>query len=329
MFYVSEDDVRSHVSITAVTEAIAEAFVALDQGLSAIFPVVRGWGSDPTHFYGVKSGRDGGCGLLGTKMGSYNPSNRERGLPAHLSNTMLFDDVTGMPVAVVAASYLNGMRTAAVNALAVRMLARPDAWQLGVIGTGGQSIFEIDAVVRERPIGRILAHARTRLGSEAFVEEVRRRTGIEPELVDARTAAGCDILVTVTPANRPVIEQGWVRPGTHISAMGADNIGKMELPVDLVRASALYVDLPEQAVVIGETQHLAKAGFVTAAQLADRTLGALLTGRAKPRTDASQITIFDSSGIAIQDIAAAHRAYRIMLAKRHPRPDPRRPRVTP
>ena len=313
MHVVTEEQVQRHVTIGAIIAAIEAAFRALDRGESAVFPVVRGSGTDPTHSLGIKSGRDGSTGALGVKVGTSNPGNRARDLPTHTSMTLLFDDVTSAPQAVVQANYLNGLRTAAADALAVRELARTDATVLGVIGTGGQAVFEIAAIQAVRRLERVIVGTRSVTSSDAFVERVRARTGLTVQLVSIEQAVRqADILVTATPSTAPLFDAAWVKPGTHISAMGADRAGKMELPVELVAASRLYVDHAEQAVLIGESQHAVRAGLLDITAL--RSLGALLERRVEGRQSGDEITIIDSSGIAVQDIAAAQTALDIVVA---------------
>jgi alanine dehydrogenase len=315
VIFVSDDDVRRHVPFSNVLAAVERAFMALDDGRSTVFDVVRGTGGGGEHFFGVKSGREGSIPVLGVKAGSYAPGNYARGLPSHTSTTLLIDDITGRPIAVVEANYLNGLRTSAANALAVRCLARENAATLGIIGIGGQAVFEALAVAHVRPIRRILAAGSSPERRAAFEAEIRERLSVEVEFADAETCAReSDVLVTVTPARAPVVLNAWVKPGTHISAMGADNVGKQELEIDLVRRAQCWVDHPEQSIRIGEMQHALRAGVVTLEGLRERTLGGLLRGKSVPGRTGTDVTVFDSSGLAIQDLAAAHAAVECLRA---------------
>lgn len=315
--FVTEQEVRRWVRLEPVMAAIKDAFVALGEGRSTVFPVSRGTGSDPSHFFGIKSGRDGASGLLGVKAGSYNPANRRQGMEAHTSTTMLFEDATGALVGVVAANYLNGIRTAAANGIATDLLARQDATILGIIGLGPQAECEAVAVCAVRPITRILAATRSPSSDATFSANVAAMTGIGVEMTSAENVVRrSDIVVTATPSTRPVLNADWVRPGTHISAMGADDVGKQELPVALVARASLVVDLAQQAATIGESQHAVSRSLLTIAQLEERSLGRLLAEGDPGRRDREEITIFDSSGIAIQDIAAAAAAIDVVQAGR-------------
>jgi alanine dehydrogenase len=317
MIFVSEDDVRRHVTFPVVLDAIEQAFIALEAGKSEVFEVVRGHGGGKDHFFGIKSARDGSVPILGLKAGSYAPENHARGLEAHTSTTLLLDDLTGRPLAVVEANYLNGLRTSASNALAVRCLAREDASTLGIIGTGGQAVFEALAVAHVRPIRRIMAVGNSAQRRREFERAVRERADVAIEFADAETASReADVLVTVTPSREPIVQSAWIRPGTHISAMGADNVGKQELAVDLVARSSFWVDHPPQAARIGEMQHAVAAGLVTLDQLRARTLGRLLQLPRHALPGADAVTVFDSSGVAVQDLAAAQAAVRCVSEAR-------------
>jgi len=318
LIHITDEEIRRHVRFSVVLPAIERAFVAFDQGKSAIFDIVRGSGTDPEHFFAIKSGRDSSIPFIGLKAGSYNPSNLARGMPAHTSTTLLFDDATGAPLAVVDADYLNGMRTAAANAAAVRRLARADARTLGVVGFGAQAVFEIEAVLHVRAIERIVAAGRSPARFAAFAEAVSSRTGRAVEMATVEEVARMsDVLVTVTSSTAPIIQRDWIGPGTHISAMGADNVGKQELDPHILRDASVYIDAMPQAATIGECQHAVSAGYLDPAKLAEQTLGGLVSGRIEGRTSDATITVFDSSGTAIQDIAAAHAAMSAVLAARN------------
>ncbi|MEM7569833.1 MAG: ornithine cyclodeaminase family protein [Pseudomonadota bacterium] len=310
MLFVPEDFIRKIVKFPTVLRAVEGAFVALDGGKSKIFEVVRGSGSDPSHFFGIKAALDGSTGSVGVKAGSYHPANLKHGRPSHTSTTLLVNDETAELCAVVEANYLNGLRTSAANAAAAKFLARPDSETLSVIGSGSQALFEMAALTSVLDFKTILVGGRDALKTRTFAKLASTQLKCKVEAVSIEEAARKgDVIALVTSATEPVIETAWISAGTHIAAMGADNVGKQELPEGLITDTLWFVDFPEQAVVIGETQHAFKAGLTSMADLQDATLGALLSGRAKGRTDDRSITVFDSSGTAVQDIAAAAAAF--------------------
>lgn len=317
MIFISDDDVRRHVPFPVVLDAVERAFISLHSGSSTVFDVMRGRGGGEDHFFAIKSARDGSVPVLGLKAGSYAPANAGRGLPAHSSTTLLIDDLTGLPTAVVEANYLNGLRTSAADALAVRALAREDSTTLGIIGIGAQAVCEALAILHVRPIRRILAASRSEQRRRSFMSAIREHSDVAVQFTDAESAARqADILITVTPSRTPLVRAEWVRPGTHVSAMGADDVGKQELDVELTAGASLWVDHPPQAVQIGEIQHAFRAGRITLAELHARTLGRLLAEPGCYLRAAADITVFDSSGIAIQDLAAAQAALRCVTAAR-------------
>nr|WP_198152030.1 ornithine cyclodeaminase family protein [Kibdelosporangium sp. MJ126-NF4]CEL23134.1 Ornithine cyclodeaminase [Kibdelosporangium sp. MJ126-NF4]CTQ90272.1 Ornithine cyclodeaminase (EC 4.3.1.12) [Kibdelosporangium sp. MJ126-NF4] len=291
---ITEAESASLVDEDLALAAAREAFLATETANA--FPVVIGHAAVPHNRFTLKSGSAGD--LVGVKIGSYWPGNDEAGIPRHSSTIVLLDPATGRLAAVVEAATGNAYRTAAADALAVDTLARPDAHTLTVIGTGHQALYEVRAVTRVRPIQRVLVVGRRPDAARAFAEHVTARTGLPADVTDARTAVtAADIVVTSTTARQPLLDAEWVTPGTHISAMGADNPGKQELPPALYAHASLFCDIPGQSRTIGEFQH-AGAAELTA-------LGAVLAGRAEGRQSATDITVFDSSGFALQDLTLA------------------------
>ncbi|MBN8842057.1 MAG: ornithine cyclodeaminase family protein [Sphingomonadales bacterium] len=303
---VAQRLVTQEAAIALVRQCLAD----LDSGTSLSFPSVRGHGSDPSTRFGVKSGFDARRGLPGLKVGSYWPGNAARGLPNHGSTTLLLDDATGFPIALVAATYLNALRTAASDAVAVEALARPDASVLALFGTGNQVFHEALAIAHVRSLSHIFVCGRSPDKAAELVSRLRE-ADLPADVSSASEAlARADIVVTATASREPLFEDRDIRPGTHVSAMGADGPGKQELPPSLARRAGLYADTLEQCFTIGEFQYLA----ATAEQERVATIGAVLNGRAEGRTSDEQITIYDSSGIALQDIAVAAYVFERALA---------------
>ncbi|MFD4669588.1 ornithine cyclodeaminase family protein [Lentzea sp. NPDC058450] len=288
--FLSEAESAALVDDELALAAAREAFLAAAKG--STFPVVIGRSSTPDTRFTLKSGSAGE--LVGVKIGSFWPGNVD--LPRHSSTIVLLDPATGRLSAVVEAAAANAYRTAAADALAVQALARADSRTLTVIGTGHQALHEVRAVSRVRPIERVLVVGRR--AATAFAERVTAETGLPAEATDARTGvAAADVLVTATTAREPLFDASWVAPGTHISAMGADGPGKQELPTELHSNALLFCDLPDQSTTIGEFQH--------AQGVTPTALGAVLTGEAAGRTSRDDVTVFDSSGFALQDLTLA------------------------
>jgi ornithine cyclodeaminase len=259
---------------------------------------VLGRASDPANTFSVKSGST--ADITGLKVGSFWSRNPEKGLPRHNSVILLLDQEVGRLRAVVEAGRVNAYRTAAADAVAADLLARSDAETLAVFGAGNQARHEVSALRRVRPIKRVLVVARNPAQADAILKQSRDE-GLDARLATAEEACrAADIIVTATPSRAPLFEADWVRPGTHVASMGSDAPGKQELPVALFDRARLFCDLPSQSITIGDFQH-AQAQIV-AGQLVLDQLGDALEGRVRGRKTPDDITIFDSSGISIQDL---------------------------
>ncbi|HYG90143.1 MAG TPA: ornithine cyclodeaminase family protein [Azospirillum sp.] len=307
MIVIDETAARRLVSPRDAIDAMDMAFREVSRDRARNYPVVRERLLPGHDVYGIKSGADLAVGLLGLKIGGYWTENRRRGLTNHQSTTVLTDPETGCPSALVSSNYLTGVRTAAACAIGIRELARKDAHVLGIIGTGAQARFQIDAALLVGNFDRILVANRDRERAVRFADTLECAATID--VVDIEDAArSADVLITVTPAREPVVRAAWIRPGTHICAMGADTVGKQELDTDLVLGASLWVDDWAQASTIGECQHAAKQGLTR--ESIRGTLCDVLEGKAVHRTRDDEITIFDSTGMAIQDLAIAAWAVR-------------------
>lgn len=309
MLIISESLAQELVSIEDAIEAVAATFIAMAQGKARNYPVVREVVGQADAVFGVKAGGDISAPFLGLKAGGYWPHNLPRGLTNHQSSTLMFDPETGRASGLVSANYLTGVRTGAASALATRALSRTDASVLGIIGTGGQSVHQLRATAKVRRLTRVhawdpmpenvarFAAAVTALGLDYVAET-------SPQAV----AEAAEIIITVTPSQKPILLKDWIRPGTHISAMGADTKGKQELDPALVAAARLFVDEAAQAISIGECQHAYAQGMIGAADLT--ALGEVLEGRAKGRRSEAEVTLFDGTGVALQDLVVADLAMR-------------------
>jgi len=301
---ISEETVRKIVTRQLAFDAVRAAFEAVAVDCSRVFDVVIGTGLHNGEAFAIKSGIDGKNGMVGFKCGTYWAGNFDKGLPAHGSTTLLLDPETGFPQVLVSASYLNGYRTAAANAIAVSSLARSDAAVLGVIGAGHQAEQEIRAVaeVRELSLIKIFTRSETRA---SWIADRLKDVDVNIRLTSAEDAVrGSDIVVTVTPSKSPLVRDEWIGEGTHISAMGADDKGKYELDTAILKRASLFADYPRQSIIIGEFQHAYNDGFINSVDDIC-ALGLVTLGKSPGRISDTQITVFDSSGIAIQDLAVA------------------------
>ncbi|MFC7895490.1 ornithine cyclodeaminase family protein [Streptomyces sp. NPDC057381] len=294
LLHITEEQTAALVNEELALEAARAAFAATVDG--TVFPSLAVHGSDPRNRFTLKPSAS--ATHAGVKIGTYWPGNPQHGLPRHHSTLLLFDQTIGRIAAVLEVGTANAYRTAAADALAVDLLARPEAATLAVFGTGHQAAYEVRAVSRIRAIGEILVVGRTAERARQMVA-VLAADGHDARAVGAEEAcARADVIVTVTTAGTdtpPLFQADWVRPGTHISCMGADAPGKRELAPELFGRATVFCDLPEQARRMGESQHAPADTILT-------PLGEVLLGHAAGRRDASDVTIFDSSGIGLQDL---------------------------
>ena len=302
---LSEKECRERLSLELAYRAVERALVAVIDGSAAVNPVVIARGLSEGETFSIKSGAARRERIVGFKVGSYWPNNAAAGLAPHGSTIFLLNPDTGRLMAIVEASRLNGTRTAAADAVAAHLLAKPSAATLTLIGAGHQAEFEAHALCAIRPIERILIVARDAARAMPLCNRLATKLGIDVAIASS-VEQGCrqaDILVTVTPSRAPLFEADWVRPGTHVASMGSDQSGKQELPPALLLRSRLFCDLPEQSLAIGEFQHVKSA--VKAGSLAVTAIGEVLLGRASGRRSDDEITVFDSSGLALQDLFVA------------------------
>lgn len=224
---------------------------------------------------------------------------------------MLYSTETGELLAVMEANRLGQLRTGAASAVATKYLARPEAGAVGIIGTGWQARSQIAALAVVRPVALVKAYSRDVQRRTLFAQEMTEELAADVEPVDSAEDAvdGVDIIVTATNARDPVLEGRWLRPGTHLNAVGSNWATRRELDADAVaRADRIVVDDLEQArIEAGDLITPAEEGLLDWSQVTD--LAAIVAGLAPGRESPQEITLFESQGIALEDVAAMKLAY--------------------
>ncbi|MFF1508061.1 ornithine cyclodeaminase family protein [Streptomyces sp. NPDC058326] len=260
----------------------------------------------PAH---VPLGAGSGPGAFGIKVIAVQPGNIARGLDPHVGVVLLLDPETCEPMAMLDATVITEIRTAAASAVATDVLARPDAEVIAVLGTGAQARSHIEAVSlvrRPREIrvwGRTAAHARTLAAEYAGRLPVRA----VPSVTEA--VAGADVVSTVTSSAEPVLDASQVRPGTHINAVGAVFAGRRELASDLVERARVLTDSRQSALSeAGDLLFPMREGRFGEEHVRGE-IGDVLIGRCPGRTTEDDITVFESLGLAVQDVVAAWSVY--------------------
>ena len=223
---------------------------------------------------------------------------------------LLCDGENGYPLAVMDSKAITVKRTGAATAVAAKYLARPDSRVATICGCGTQGAIQLEALLKQFPLEQVYAHSRSTQSMERFSMECRSRFGIKVDpAADLRAAmAVTDICITCTPSKEPFLLRDYVRAGTFIAAVGADSPDKQELEPSLLKGNMVVADILEQCVHVGEIHHAIAGGLIHASDV-HAELGSILAGHRAGRTNAEEIIVFDSTGTALQDLAAAMLVY--------------------
>lgn len=301
MLIVPEALIAQLVSAEDAFKAVESCFASMARGDAYNFPVVRealGEGRQ----YGFKSGLDRAGAMLGVKAGGYFPGNADRGMINHQSSVFLFDPETGKPQAMVGGNLLTALRTAAASALSIERLARKDARVLGIVGAGHQAGFQLRAAAKVRRFERVIAwnlhpDMLPKLGA------VAAELGLPFEAVDLPRLREADVIITITSSPAASLMAAHVSRGVHLACMGTDTKGKQEVDPALVAAAHVFTDEVAQSITIGEAQHAVAAGTLDPSAIIP--LGDVLIGRDPGRRSPEEITLFDGTGVGLQDLAVA------------------------
>ena len=264
-------------------------------GIMALMPAYSG-GANPA--FGLKA------------VGVF-PGNVSLGKDAHQGSVMLFDGRTGELKALLNASAVTAVRTAAVSGVATRLLARADAADLAIVGAGVQARTHLLAMAEARPLSRVRVTSRTRAHAEAFAAEMRERVRFPIEVSEGVAAAvsGAEIVVTATNATEPVLRREWVADGAHLNVVGASLPTSREVDTATMAAARLFVDRRESTLnEAGDYLMAAREGVIGPDHI-QAELGEVLIGRHSGRTSDTEITLFKSLGLAVEDLAAAQHVY--------------------
>jgi len=303
MLIVPERDIAKLMSPEAAFDAVEQVFAAMASGAAYNFPVVREAIGHEDALYGFKGGFDRSSLTLGLKAGGYWPHNLEkRGLINHQSTIFLFDPDSGMVSAMVGGNLLTALRTAAASSVSIKHLARKDARVIGMVGAGHQAKFQLRAALKRGGFEKVIGwnfHPEMLPG----LAEVAAEAGIPFEEVPLNGMREADVIITITSSFKPILMTDHVSPGTHIACMGTDTRGKQELDPALLAKAAVFTDEIAQSVSIGEAQHAIAAGLIRESEITQ--LGEVINGTHAGRTSADQITLFDGTGVGLQDLAVA------------------------
>ncbi len=251
--------------------------------------------------------------MAGTKIVNVHPDNPKKGLLTVMASIMLNDPKTGMPVAIMDGSYITAMRTGAAGAVAAKYLAREDASTFGVVGAGIQAIYQIAATSKVRKLKDIAVFDPNKKAVDNLIK-ILAKEGIKVRAAASiEEVCGMDIVTTTTPVRKPIVKKEWIKPGTHINAIGADAEGKEELEPEILKNAKIIIDDWAQASHSGEINVPVHQGLITKDDIF-AGLGEIVAGKKQGRTNAEEITMFDSTGLGLQDLYTA--AEVLKLAKK-------------
>ena len=304
MIHITEDQVREILSPAKAVELLETCFRRLDSGQAVNHPRRRVRMANRTLLHYMAAG-DNESGYLGTKVYSTNPRKGARFLVS------LFDAETTSLLAVIDADSLGQIRTGAASGLATKFMANANARTIGMIGTGWQAETQLAAVVAVRRPERVKVYSRSEEKRAAFAEKMSGRLGIDIEAASSaeQTVRESDIVITVTNAATPVLEGAWLAPGTHINATGSNHVKRREIDGAAVQGAAfIAVDSIEQAKMeAGDLVQAHEEGVLDWERVEE--LSAVVAGRVPGRPEPEAITLFESQGLAIEDIAVAGYVY--------------------
>jgi len=241
-------------------------------------------------------------GKAGVKWVNSHPDNSSVGLPTVMALLIYNDPETGFPLAVMDATHITNVRTGAAGGIASKYLARQKSKVIGFVGCGVQAYTQLLAHKEIFDIKDVKCFDIKEESSRKFVEFCEK-IGVHAEIFEIEEVCNCDILITTTPSRKPIVKREWITDGTHINAIGADAPGKQELDPEIMKAARVYVDDRNQAFHSGEVNVPLSMGVIREEDIVG-TIGEVITGKVEGRKG-DEITVFDSTGLAIQDIATA------------------------
>jgi ornithine cyclodeaminase len=303
MLLVPEREIANLMTREAAFDAVENVFAAMAANDAYNFPVIREAIGHEDALYGFKGGFDRAGLTLGLKAGGYWPNNLEKfGHINHQSTVFLFDPDTGMPSAIVGGNLLTALRTAAASSVSIKHLARPDARVIGMIGAGHQSTFQLRAALEQRRFEKVIGW---NYHPEMLpnIEKVANEAGLPFEAVTLDGMQQADVIISITSAFAPSLMAQHVSAGCHIACMGTDTKGKQEVESALIANGTVYTDEVAQSISIGEAQHAIADGLITPNDITE--LGAVINGTHTGRSSDTEITIFDGTGVGLQDLAVA------------------------
>jgi len=309
-------DVRELLPMNECVDVMATALAALSRGDVTLPLRTMMWLPEKIGLLGLMPAYLGDPRCFGLKAISFMPANMGTEYESHQGAVLLFEVEHGQLLAVIDASSITGIRTATASGLATRLLARENAGDLALLGSGVQAASHLEAMGVVRNLRRVRVWSRDTEGAEAFAEREGRRLGISIETASSARGAvkGADIICTTTGAKEPILAGEWLSPGAHVNAVGACFPTARELDTDAVRRSRFYVDCRESTLnEAGDFLIPRREGAIGDDHIVGE-IGDVVLGKVEGRRSPEEITVFKSLGIAIEDLASAHHIYKKAVA---------------
>ena len=309
LLYLTANDVTKLLDMPGALSVVEEAF--REHGMERVQMPAKSYLYFPTGDLRTMPAYLKSAGIAGVKIVNAHPGNPAKGLPTVMAVVVLNSIETGAPLAMMDGTYLTDMRTGAAGGVAADHLARRDATVVGMIGAGRQAMTQLQAISMVRDIETVKVVDVSATTCDRFRKNMENRAELGCDIVIAESiqeTCDCDILVTTTPVRSPIVDNGWVQEGTHINAIGADAKGKEELDPQILKRSTIVIDDYAQATHSGEINVPLNEGVITVGDIYG-TLGEVVAGIKPGRTSDSEITVFDSTGLAIQDVSTANHVY--------------------
>ncbi len=313
MIIIPETQIANLIGRQEAFDAVQAVFASMASGDAYNFPVIREAIDHEDALYGFKGGFDRKGQSLGLKAGGYWPHNLEkRGLINHQSTVFLFDPDTGRVRAMVGGNLLTALRTAAASSVSIKHLARKDAKVIGMVGAGHQATFQLRAALEQRQFEKVIGW---NLHPEMLpnLAKVAEEAGLPFEAVKRPGLRDADVIVTITSSFEPSLMSEHVSDGTHVACMGTDTIGKQEVEANLIARATVFTDEIAQAVTLGESQHAVAQGLTSESDI--HQIGDVINGAHPGRTSEDQVTVFDGTGVGLQDLAVADAVVDLAVAK--------------
>ncbi len=313
---LAKSQIKNLIGMPEALEAVEKAFTFYGKNLvqmpAKIYLHLDKYSGDframPAYIEGMEA-----CGL---KWVNVHPKNERFGLPAVMALILLSDPRTGLPLAIMDGTFITNLRTGAAGGIAAKYLARKDSSVVALVGCGAQARTQLMALKYLFKIKLVYVWGNKIEYAKQFLRDTRHY-GLKMQIKEkiSECVKDADIVVTTTPARSPIVKSAWIKEGTHINAIGADARGKEELEPSLLKRARIIVDDWNQASHSGEINVPLAKGIIKKKDIY-ATLGEILVGQKKARANARQITIFDSTGLAIQDLAVANLVYKKAMKKK-------------